>query len=185
MLDAGHGGKDNGTSHGSTLEKDLNLTILHDCMEEVRNDPNLKIYYTREDDTFIELKDRAAYASKVGADFFISLHMNSATSSAKGTEVWYSKTNNDPTSSGLTSYKLAQTLCENLTSKLGNYNRGVKNNIFVVTKTNTVPAVLIELGFVSNSSDLKKLKDPDYRLNAAQVIYDSIEQIFNEYPTGR
>ncbi len=185
VLDAGHGGKDNGTSHGSTLEKDLNLTILHDCMEEVRNDPNLKIYYTREDDTFIELKDRAAYASKVGADFFISLHMNSATSSAKGTEVWYSKTNNDPTSSGLTSYKLAQTLCENLTSKLGNYNRGVKNNIFVVTKTNTVPAVLIELGFVSNSSDLKKLKDPDYRLNAAQVIYDSIEQIFNEYPTGR
>ena len=185
VLDPGHGGSDQGASSGNVKEKDLTYSILYTKLKEYLDDSDLKVYWTRVGDTYPSLTERAEAAKKVGADFFISLHMNSASSSAKGTEVWYSSSNKNKSSGGLTSYTLSKVLCDNLTQALGSNNRGVKDNIFVVTKKNTVPAALVELGFISNSSERKKLVSDDYQEKAAKVIYDSIEQIFSEYPTGR
>ena len=112
--------------------------------------------------------------------------MNSATSSsANGTEVYYSTNNNSKSFSGITSKTIATLLKNNLVSNLGTTNRGVKTAGYYVTKRNTVPAVLIELGFLSGSTDYAKLTNLTFQKNSAKIIYDTINQIFTTYPTGR
>lgn len=150
------------------------------------NAPETKVYWTRTTDSFITLADRAAFAKKVGADIFISLHMNSATSSsAHGNEVYYSVSNNSKSFSGLTSKTMATFFRSNLLFDLDLSNRGTKSAGYYVLRHNTVPAILIELGFMSNSSDLNKLKNATFQQNAAKSIYNSINALFNKYPTGR
>lgn len=188
VLDAGHGGYDAGATNKGVREKDLNFKIIYTLMKGYfsSNAPDTKVYWTRTTDSFITLANRAAFASKVGADLFISLHMNSASSSsANGTEVYYSPTNNSTGFSGITSKTVATMMKNNLVSTLGTTNRGVKTAGFYVTKHNTVPAILIELGFLSGSSDYYKLTNPTFQNNATKVIYDTITQIFTTYPTGR
>lgn len=188
VLDAGHGGHDSGATHNGTKEKDLNYKIIYTLMKNYfsSNAPDTKVYWTRTTDTFITLANRAAFANKVGADIFISLHMNSAgSSSANGTEVYYSVNNNTSSFSGIKSSTIANILKDNLVSGLGTKSRGVKTAGFYVIKHNTVPAVLIELGFLSGSSDYSKLTNAALQQKAAQIIYDSINQIFTIYPTGR
>lgn len=182
VLDAGHGGTDPGAMHGGYKEKDLNYKILYTTLKSYfDNNSDIKAYWSRYDDTFISLSDRAAFAKKVGADFFISLHMNAASSSAAGTEIYYSKDNNKNTASGLNSKNLASTFISKLTKELGSNNRGVKENGLYVCKNNTVPAILIELGFMTNSTELKNLTNTTYQNKAAKAIYESIETIFNQY----
>ena len=188
VLDAGHGGKDPGASYGGYSEKNLNYAILYKYAKNYFNSDSsdIKAYWTRHNDTFITLDDRAAYAKKVGADLFISLHMNSAgASSANGIEVYHSSKNTSKTKSGLTSPKLASTFVSRLSSNLGLKSRGAKDSAFAVVKKNTVPAILIELGFMTNTNDLNKLKNPTFQNKAAKAIYDSTKYVFDTYPTGR
>ncbi len=188
VIDPGHGGYDGGASKNGTKEKNLNYKIGYTLMKEYFSSvaPDTKIYWTRTNDTFITLANRAAFASKVGADMFISLHMNSAASSgASGTEVYYSTNNNSKSFSGVTSKSIATMMKNNLVLNLGMNNRGVKSAGYYVTKHNTVPAILIELGFLSNGSDYAKLIDPVFQRNSAKIMADTIEQIFASYPTGR
>lgn len=186
VLDAGHGGTDTGAIANKVNEKDLNYTILNEYAAKYFNASNseVKAYWVRYNDTKIDLYERAAFAKSVGADLFVSLHMNSATATASGTEVFYSSVNKSEMN-GLTGYKLAKLICDNLTSSLDMKNRGAKDSKFVVCKSNTVPAVLIELGFISNKSDFEKLTDPEFQDEAASVIYNSVCQAFALYPTGR
>jgi len=90
VIDPGHGGKDPGAiGVGGLLEKDVNLRIglmLRDKLRQM----GYRVIMTREDDTFIELEERAAVANRVGADLFISIHANSSRSpSARGVETYY------------------------------------------------------------------------------------------------
>lgn len=188
VLDAGHGGYDAGASSRGTKEKDLNFNILYTRMKDYfsSNAPDTKVYWTRTSDVFITLANRATFAKKVGADLFVSLHMNSAkNSSANGTEVYYSTSNNSSSFSGITSRIVASTFKDNLVTRLGTKSRGVKTAGYYVIKHNTVPAVLIELGFLSGSSDYSKLTNPTFQQNSAEVIYDTIDELFSSYPTGR
>ena len=68
---------------------------------------------------------------------------------------------------------------------MGTVNRGVKTANYTVIYKNTVPAVLIELGFISNSSDRANLVDTTFQKKAAKNIYQTTRQIFQQYPTGR
>lgn len=112
--------------------------------------------------------------------------MNSASSSsANGTEVYYSKVNNSKNSAGLTSKKFATRMKNTLVDTLDNKDRGVKQAGFVVNKYNTVPSILIELGFVTGTSDSKKLKKVSYQKKAAKAIYQGIANTFKKFPTGR
>ena len=188
VLDAGHGGHDPGAIGNNTKEKDLNFLMMYTLMNKyfVSNAPDIKAYWTRTSDTFITLSDRAAFAQKVGADIFISLHMNSWTkSSVNGTEVYYSSSNNKTSFSGLTSKKMASLFCNRLVSAMGTNNRGISSQKYTVVHKNTVPAVLLELGFISGSSDFPKLSNPVYQEKATATIYQTIVELFNSYPTGR
>lgn len=188
VLDAGHGGYDSGATNKGTKEKDLNHKIIYTLMKNYfsSNAPDTKVYWTRTSDVFITLAKRASFASTVGADIFVSLHMNSASSSsANGTEVYYSTNNNSSSFSGVTSKAIATLFKNNLVTRLGTSNRGVKTAGYYVTKHNTVPAVLIELGFLSGSKDYYSLTNSAFQANSAKVIYDTINEIFTTYPTGR
>ena len=188
LLDAGHGGKDGGASQNSLKEKKLCLAILYTKAKQYfeSNDSTVKAYWTRHDDTFINLYTRPALTKTYQADLFVSLHMNSASSSsANGTEVYYSKVNNKKNSAGLTSKKFATRMKDTLVDTLGSKDRGVKQAGFVVNKYNTVPSILIELGFVTGTTDSKKLKKESYQDKAAKTIYQGIADTFKKFPTGR
>ena len=78
VIDAGHGGKDSGTSGAISREKDIALKIALELGKTINKYlKDVKVIYTRTDDTFIELEERAQIANKKGADLFISIHCNS------------------------------------------------------------------------------------------------------------
>ena len=186
LLDAGHGGIDPGAVKNSIKEKDINFTILNNYVKEAFCNSDIKVYFTRESDSFVDLYARADYARQVEADLFISLHANANNSSSvSGTEVFYSNNNNTVVSSGLSSAILAKTLVDRLALDMGTKNRGFTAADFIVVKYNTIPAVLIELGFMTNSNDLSKLTGAQYQQKAANAIYETVVQIFEAYPTGR
>ena len=112
--------------------------------------------------------------------------MNSATrKSANGTEVYYSVSNNKTSFSGITSKAMANLFRTQLLADLKTTNRGTKTAAYYVLKHNTVPAILIELGFISGNSDYSKLTNATFQKNAANSIYKSIQTMFQTYPTGR
>jgi len=182
ILDAGHGGIDPGASKNGYKEKDLNFKILNQYTKELFKDSDIKVYFTRETDVKIDLYERAAMAAEIGADLFISLHMNANNSSSvNGTQVFYSSANNEMTSYGLNSYQLAKLFVSNLSNALGTKNRGASNSEFVVVKYNTVPAVLIELGFMTNAKELKKLTNTEFQQKAAETIYQTVLEVYEGY----
>ncbi|HAB60715.1 MAG TPA: hypothetical protein DCE48_08445 [Lachnospiraceae bacterium] len=187
VLDPGHGGSDPGTIHNGVQEKSITYNILYRYAKDYFNssDSTVKAYWTRTNDSFITLNDRAAFAKKVGADLFISLHMNSASASANGTETYYSTVNNKTQSNGLSSAKLAAVFQNGIVDTFDFYNRKVKTANFAVIKNNTVPAILIELGFMSNSSDFAKLNNSKNQKEYAARLYELTEDVFSQYPTGR
>lgn len=188
MLDAGHGGKDKGASKNGLKEKTLNYTILYTKAKQYfeAQDSTVKAYWTRHTDKFINLYQRPKYSEKYHADLFVSLHMNSGRSSAaNGTEIYYSSGNNKKNSAGLNSRIFAKKMLSTITTDLGTKRRGVKQAGFVVIKHNTVPSVLIELGFVTGRKDSKKLRQSAYQTKAAKSIYRGISNVFRLYPTKR
>lgn len=187
VLDPGHGGSDPGTIHNGVQEKSITYNILYKYAKDYFNgsDSTVKAYWTRTNDSFISLSDRAAFAKKVGADLFISLHMNSASPTANGTETYYSTVNNKTQSNGLSSAKLASIFQNGIVNTFDFYNRKVKTANYAVIKNNTVPGILIELGFMSNSSDFAKLTNSNNQKEYAAKIYELTEAVFDQYPTGR
>ncbi|MCH5272136.1 MAG: N-acetylmuramoyl-L-alanine amidase [Lachnospiraceae bacterium] len=186
VLDAGHGGIDPGTLRGSVYEKTVNFNVVNIYAPEYFKNSGIKVYYTRTTDTKIALETRAAFAKSVGADFFISFHVNAHSSaSVAGTSVYYSAFNNTADSTGLKSSTLATTVLNHLVSEWGTRNRGILTADFVVIHDNTVPAVLVECGFITNDSDFQKIKDTAYQKKAAKALFDAVSEIFAKYPTKR
>ena len=99
--------------------------------------------------------------------------------------MYYSVTNNKEADSGLTSEKLAACFQKNIVNSLSTYSRGVKTAQFVVIKKNTIPAILVELGFISNTEDRKKFTDSKYQKKTAKLFYNTVVDIFKQYPTNR
>lgn len=151
MLDAGHGGKDPGAMHNGRNEKDDNLKIALAVGERLERSGE-KVLYTRTDDTFLELSERADKANSAGSDYFVSFHRNSADTVGRGVEVYYY--------SKLTAASTAARLASPVQTALvscGFRDRGVKSANFAVLRQTSMPAILIELGFINNDSENAKL----------------------------
>ena len=174
LLDLGHGGKDGGASGNGLTEKQLVMEQGMHLFNLLERDPNIKVYITREDDTYPSNPYRAQLANEIGADIFISLHNNSFTNPGpNGTEVLYS-------AKSAKSKQIAQIIQTNMVRQLGTFDRKIKErpNLIVLNQTN-MPAVLVETAFVSNPGDAAKLKSPEFNRKVGQTIYDSIVEIFN------
>ena len=183
VIDAGHGGRDPGTSGtiGEEIfyEKTINLEIALK-VRDILESNGITVLMTRDSDTFPTLTERSDFANINDAVMFVSIHANSATSqTASGYEVYYSTLNNNSTT-GLTSKELANSIIDALSDNIDTRNRGVKTADHVVTKTSYMPAVLIELGFMSNPEELALMFTKDFQdafaLGVSQGIMNVIEQ---------
>ncbi len=88
VLDAGHGGGDPGNIGNGYREKNIALKVVLAVGKVLESKPNIKVVYTRKKDVFIELDERARIANKANADLFVSIHCNSHSSQAYGTETF-------------------------------------------------------------------------------------------------
>ena len=152
-IDPGHGGKDSGAVGNGLQENDIVLSIAK-MLKSMLIEKGFKICRTREDDTFVELKDRCIIANKAKADIFVSIHCNSAENkSAYGFEIYH-------TQGSIQGQKLSADikLSINENKEIIRKDRGIKTaNFTVITGTN-MPAVLVETAFISNIEDSKILK---------------------------
>ncbi|RLP98517.1 N-acetylmuramoyl-L-alanine amidase [Geobacillus stearothermophilus] len=154
VIDPGHGGHDPGAVGNGLQEKDLTLKIalytrdyIHELYEGV------KVYLTREKDVFISLNERAAFANRLNADHFCSIHIN--TGGGKGFESYIY---NGSYSSKPKTQALRNVLHDTIVSETKLVNRGKKEANLAVLRETKMPAVLTENGFIDNKDDADFLK---------------------------
>lgn len=178
VIDAGHGGSDPGAvySHNGAeyKEKVINFAVAKK-VSDILSANGIRVEMTRTGDTYPTLTERSAFANKLGAAMFVSIHSNSFpnNNAVNGIEVYYSKTNNGERY-GLTSKTLATDVYKNLIKNTSASQRGVKTEQHVVTRTSEMPAILIELGFITNQEEAEKLYSEEYRDLLAGAIASAI-----------
>lgn len=173
-IDAGHGGSDSGAIANGLKEKDINLDVSK-RVQRLLTSKGIKVLMTRSTDVFYSLDYRASYGSKNGADTFVSIHTNSASPAASGSETYYSAALDKRAAD---SKQLASFIQNRLYKVMEHNNRGVKEAPFRVINANVLPAALVELGFVTNSSDANKLASNIYKERAATAIAEGIEDYY-------
>lgn len=196
VIDAGHGGSDNGALAEGINEKDLTLSIVkkfkhltdQNAVTEVKEygtaltsmeiDGVGKVgfFYTRLSDKYVSLKYRRAVARKLGADIFLSVHINSTASGREseinGGQVLYRAA--DKTGE---SKKLADTIMEQLKSRLGCRDRGsIAGDDIYIVRTAQMPVALVEVGFITNKTECKKLCSDDYQEKTAQALLAAVTE---------
>lgn len=180
VIDAGHGGSDPGTSgtlDGTTYQEKAIALSVAKLVQQKLEASGIKVIMTRTGDTYPQLSDRSALANKNDAAMFVSIHVNSAASApnANGIEVYYASENNN-NFYGLTSKTLATSILNKMLSETGARSRGVKTERHLVTRTSLMPAVLVEIGFASNSEELKNMISADYQNRLASGIAAGISE---------
>lgn len=180
VIDAGHGGQDGGAENSGILEKDIDLAIvlalkeMFDAAEE-----NIKVYYTRTDDSNPSYVDRVGLANKSEADLFISVHNNSYkdSSAVRGSAVMYSESFEGK----FTSRRLAEICMEELIAALNSEDRGIlEGDSIYIIKNSQVPVALIEVGFMTNWKELALLNSKEYQKKAAEAIYQAVFRALEE-----
>ena len=180
VIDAGHGGNDGGAEKSGILEKDIDLAIVLALKELLdASEEDIKVYYTRTDDSNPSYANRVGLANKSNADLFISVHNNSyrRSSSISGTEVMYSTSHEG----AFTSERLAEICMEELTATLGSRDRGLLegDSIYIINNSE-IPVALIEVGFMTNKEELKLLNSKEYQKKTAEAIYKAIFRALEE-----
>lgn len=172
VIDVGHGGSDTGAIGVNGIqEKDVVLNIANEILGFNKSLLNnlFDVYLTRYKDTLISLSDRSRLAKTLEADVFASLHCNASSNSSKGMEVYVHNVYNGNTK---TSIGLGLSILNEATQKLGFKKRGVKfANFQVLREASNYPAVLVELGFMTNSDEADYfLKSKNVRAIALAVL---------------
>jgi N-acetylmuramoyl-L-alanine amidase len=169
VVDAGHGGEDPGAVVAGVKEKDLVLDIVLRIFELAGEGP-VEVILTRATDRYVDLKDRVKFAEEVGAVLYLSVHVNYSSSTyVRGIEVWVDNTRkpDDP------SWKLAGSVLRALVAETGARDRGVRSQKLYMRHTK-LPAVLVEVGYLSNPAERRLLLDTSYRDRVAKGILQGI-----------
>ncbi|MDI9479016.1 MAG: N-acetylmuramoyl-L-alanine amidase [Bacillota bacterium] len=170
VLDPGHGGSDPGAiGAGGLKEKDVNLDIAKRVYRLLKENTGAQVYLTRDTDRFISLAERSSQANKLGADLFISIHINAAENGReRGIETYaYHNASRE-------NWALAWYLQEQLVKELGLLDRGIKAGNFHVIRETRMNSVLLEIGFISDAREEALLAKTSTRERAAQAIYAGI-----------
>lgn len=171
VIDAGHGGSDGGTVSGEVIEKDINLSVALK-LKTILEDNNVEVILTRSSDEDMSLAQRASAANKSGADFFISLHCNyyEGDNQVSGLECYYSSAEATESREYAESIIKAVSLSDDIKA------RDAKTESYYVLQNTQMSAVLVEMGFLSNNSERRKLSNEDYQEMLAQKIAEGILQ---------
>ena len=191
-LDAGHGGYDPGASYFGISEKSLTLAIQSRVKAKLEAE-GYQVITTRTSDTYVDLTDRSRAANASESDIFVSIHINaSGSSAAQGIETYYyqpyaeypSRINAtyhaNPTRLSM-SDTLANAIQSSLINATGAQNQGVKRQTFAVLRETTAPAVLLELGFLSNPQEAARLNTAAYQETLANAIVAGIKRYYSIY----
>jgi len=185
-VDAGHGYPDVGAvGPTGTLEKDNTLAIANMLAITLRAG-GATVVMTRTSNnaptsanfnTGTDLKNRVETANKAKADLFVSIHNDSFdNASASGTTTYYNSSN----AKAVLSSQLAADVQSELIKVLGTKNRGVKDANFYVIKYTTMPAILVEAGFISNQVEEQKLSTTAFRQSIANAIMKGMVTYLNQ-----
>lgn len=185
IVDPGHGGKMSGATYSNIQEKVFNYRIYEYLEAIINAQEDIKVYYTRIDDTDPSFDFRSGMAESAGADIFISIHNNALPSypSVNGTIVFYQQKMTGEMNT--LSKGLANILQKTITGVAGTFNRGVRTADYRVLRDNTVPGVLLECAFMTNPKDMENLQNDQFLMKIAQGIFDGMTEYFDTYPTGR
>jgi len=163
-IDPGHGGSDPGAVSGGYNEKDINLAIGKRMNTRFLND-DASTKMTRSTDIYVSLSSRCSIANDWGANRFESTHCNAfSSSSANGTETYCC-----PGCSSY-SYDLRNKVNPELVAHMGTVNRGVKEAAYTVLTGTSMPAILGEVAFITNTADRNKLINSTYQ-DQAGIAY--------------
>lgn len=174
-LDFGHGGKDSGALGSKNIKESDAVLQIGMLIKNNLEKANEKVITTRESDTYYSLDYRSTKANNENSDYFVSLHMNSSTNKyAKGCEVWVYSENSKV-------HTLSKNICSNLSNKINTPNRGVKiSKEFSVLRKTKMPALLIELDFISNKYVEASLSSNQYIKDITNIISSSLLSFVNK-----
>lgn len=225
IIDAGHGGKDPGnlgTGRYKDKEKDVSLDVALLLESYIKkNHPDVEVIMTRKTDKFLELRERTTIANREKGDLFISIHCNSATPAAYGTETYVMGQNHDDENrvalrensviylednyeekyEGFDpaktetyiilslyqnafqnqSLQFAQLIQDEFRDRAKRRDRGVRQEPLYVTSRSSMPAVLVELGFLTNKSE----EDFMMSSNGKDLLASAIYRAFRDYKEKR
>jgi len=176
VIDPGHGGEDGGATEGRVFEKHLNFDVARRLEIQLQR-RGYKTIMTRTRDEFISLSQRSNLANRTRESIFVSIHFNSASrTSAYGVETFYYS---------YSGYQLASRVHSSVCRKLRPEDRGVKKAAFSVLRNTKSPAVLVEGGFLSNSSERARCLQPWYRQALAESIAVGIDVYAGDAANGK
>lgn len=188
VLDAGHGGKDDGARGAGLAEKDLSLDVTQRT-EKLLHQFGFKTVMTRVDDTYVSLAERAAISNRIDNAIFVSVHFNHSFSGAStGVETFYASEKLPPESAwtwtgffskpppvrGENGETLAGFVQAAMVMRTESTNRGIKGRPLHVLRHTRCPAVLVECGFISNPLEARMISNVDYRDRLAKAIAEGV-----------
>ena len=212
IIDPGHGGKDPGSISNSWIQEKMIVLELSSMLRDLLVERGYQVRLTRDTDIYLPLQDRTEFSEMQGADLFVSLHANASPNlEASGIETYYLALASDESaqttaarenvdtgygikeldglmaqilkeSKSVESRRLAQIVQKELILTTKAKNRGVKHAPFVVLIGTKVPAILVEVGFLSHSGEAEQLTNAVYQRTIAQAIANGIERYVSSIP---
>jgi len=166
VLDAGHGGSDPGAQRGDIQEKEITLSITYK-LKRALEAKGVRVLMTRADDSFVSLEDRVKLTNSTNPHAFLSVHINSLESNNNihGIETYFFNEQ---------SKSFANLIHGSLVKELNAPDRAVRKARFYVIHHTPLPAVLAEVGFISNKDERAKLISSDYQEQVAQALADGV-----------
>ncbi|MDC2975760.1 N-acetylmuramoyl-L-alanine amidase [Prochlorococcus sp. AH-736-D23] len=170
IIDPGHGGTDPGAvGIRGIRETDVVLEVSK-ILKKLLSEKGVKVFLTRKNEVDLDLPPRVSFANKMDADIFVSIHANASRGKRKdinGLETFYYR--------GWKGRLLAKKIQKQiLRVSPGSPDRGVKQGRFYVIKNTRMPAVLVEIGFLTGRLDSRRLKQPTHRKRIAYAIAKGI-----------
>lgn len=172
VVDAGHGGHDSGarSPDKKTQEKDLTLKVATKLAADLAAN-GATVIMTRKTDVFIPLQERSEIANRNGADFFLSVHINSnrSANTSSGTITFHHK--KDPIGILLGECIQAELAKVNKLPNMGVWSdQRIYNSGFAVLRYAKMPAVLLELGFINHRTDRARMTSADFPADVARAV---------------
>ena len=171
VIDAGHGGNDPGAVANGIYEKNVVLPISLNLGQALQS-MGYTVYYSRTNDVEIDLEPRVALAERLNADVFVSIHANSlalGNSGISGVETYHSR-------GSTVGRELASYVHSQIISATGARDREVRGSGFYVVAKTSMPAILVETGYVTNPTEARNLNSPDYQKRMADAIARGVDQ---------
>lgn len=173
-IDPGHGGGDPGAvGIGGLREKDVVLSVSQQVASLLQQQ-GVQVVLTRQGDQEVELEPRVQIAERANSDLFVSIHANAISldrPDVNGIETYYAS------DSGA---RLGRVIHASMVQQTGMNDRGLRSARFYVIRNTSMPAVLLEIGFVTGAQDAARLSDPRWRTQMATAITQGILQYIQQ-----